>query len=642
VAALYEERGELTKLRKTYERIAAIDPSEQQNLRRIQETERRSSRPARSILAPTGSLAWSCAAAVLILGVFWLVSMELMARRAWALVEPDMRKCMDAGEFHRARRILEDLAHRYPVSTVAIQAASQAGGLSKKEMVRDEERRKNDETEKVQFGSFLARIETLMMAKRYVDAITLVEETNRLALGPESRKKFNSVESEIRGYFSSATELLRQARDLVGAERHEEGHKLYLKLLMNYASTPAAQGLKLPLLVKSAPLGATVTLNGEAAGVTPMTIQYNPLAKFSIALSKNGFKSALFGEGTGDRKPIDFTKDWMISVRLERIPAWIFDAKAPVDCTPLIQGGRAYIGTRGGRIFCLELATGSQIWGYNIPDGWDVSSGLQIHKDRLLFGTFDGSFHILNAGTGSALQRLVPTTPPRPIRHPSSEPTEGGLVAINCGGAIVAGLNVVSGAIAWTFRPPSEALGTPEIQGGRILCATADGTILLIDPVQGTEAGRIAVGSRLDVPGRTAEGSYIVGDSSGRIRSLLLATGAVQWTYESPLENPTPAAIGGGLVFFGSKAGLLAALDIRSGDLRWKGKVGDAILAPPAWANGNFYLGTKGGQALCLDGPSGTPEWSYMAAGSIAASPAGAEKFVLFGSDDHRLYAFSE
>jgi outer membrane protein assembly factor BamB/tetratricopeptide (TPR) repeat protein len=642
VATLYEERGDITKLRKTYERIASMDPSEAPSLRKILETERRTHRPVRSILATLKGMVWTALTVSLLLAVGYLVSLEVLARNAYAVVKGDVDACSEVGDFRRARAILEDIARRFPVSTLPGRIAGEVRDLSAREREEDEDRRKKEEKERVQFGSYLARLENLMSSKRYLEAQAVVQDMNRLSLSAPNRKRVAEFEAELRQHFNAAVELGRSSRELIQAGRHEEAHRQSLTLLLKYASTPAAQGMKMPLLVKSVPPGATVIANGESLGVTPLTLYYSPFGKLSLTIAAEGFRPAHFGEEPGATRAIDFTRDWMISAFLTRIAAWVFDAGAPVECTPLVRGDRAYLGTRGGRIFCLDLAGGTPRWSWDVPDGWDVSSGLRWHKDRLFFGTFDGAFHILDARTGRPLHRLLPASPPRPIRHPASEATPAGVVAVNCGGAAVALINVSAGTVQYLIRTESEALGPPELSGGNFVYVTVDGTIQVLDPDSGAMAGRIPLNVRLDSAGRADNGSYIVGDSVGRLRKINLRTGTAQWTYESPMENLTSPGLGGGLVFFGSGGGLMVALDSQTGDLRWKGKVGDAITTPAAWMDGSFYIGTRSGVGICLDAATGAQSWTFAAGGPIAAAPGTGANHVLMGSDDHHVYAFTE
>jgi len=348
------------------------------------------------------------------------------------------------------------------------------------------------------------------------------------------------------------------------------------------------------------------------------------------------------GEDSPDRLTIDFAKDWFVAVRLERIPVWIFDAKAPVECTPLGLGKYLYIGTRAGKIHCLDSSSGSERWTYTIPNGMDVAAGLRAFQDRICFGTFDGTFHVLQAESGRLIHQVIPLTPPRPIREPSSEPTREGMVAINCGGVSIAGVNVANGAAVWTQRADSEIIGPPQLDGGRFVVPTAEGVILVLDPASGGILRRVPLGIPLQVPGAAVNGAYIASDAAGRIRRIDLQTAAVKWTYQSPMEEFTPAVLGGNLVFFGSRGGLFAALDAQSGDLKWRGKVNEGIGSPAVWHRGNFYLCTKGGQRLCLEGTTGVALWNFGGGGSCRAAPSSAGHLVIFPDGDHRVFAFPE
>ncbi|MGH9363062.1 MAG: DUF4388 domain-containing protein, partial [Thermoanaerobaculia bacterium] len=357
VAGLYETRGDLVRLRKTYERIAAIDPSQAPTLRKIAEAEKRATQPARPRVRLSRRLAWVLSGSVVLLALGYLVTMEVLARRAYAAIQPDVQTCIAGGEFERAKSILDEVARRYPWTIVRGEIALAAGGLLHRQREHDAKWRKDQEKENLQFGSVLAKLESQMSGKRYIEALSLIRETARAPLSEANRKRLATMEAEIQRYFNAADELLAKAKEMIQGGKFEEGHRQYLRLMETYPSTPASKGLRLPLLVKSMPPGAKVALNGEVAGATPMVLYYDPLARFALSVGKDGFRSIQLGS-------IDFTKDWMVAVRLERIPAWVFDAKAPVDCTPTALGNRVYFGTRNGRFFCLDRATGAERWVY--------------------------------------------------------------------------------------------------------------------------------------------------------------------------------------------------------------------------------------------------------------------------------------
>src|ERR1041384_5292304 len=108
------------------------------------------------------------------------------------MVEEDVKACSQAGDFRTARVILEDIARRFPLSTISARLSSLEHELSQKERDRDELRHKDDEREKVLFGSFLARLEPLMSGRRYMEALGLAEETGRQTLSPTNRRKVSA------------------------------------------------------------------------------------------------------------------------------------------------------------------------------------------------------------------------------------------------------------------------------------------------------------------------------------------------------------------------------------------------------------------------------------------------------------------
>jgi len=253
--------------------------------------------------------------------VGYLASMEILGRQAYAFVQAEVRESSRKGDFERARSVLEKVAGKYPFSSLHSRVSKQLAELAIEERNRGAQLQKDEEKENLRFGSFLAQIESLTSGKRYLEAKAKVQEIDRRALGASNRRKLAQIEGEIEKNFAAAEEMLLRARELLKQRKYEESHGLFLKLMVNYPSTPASRGLKLPLVLRSTPPGANAVLNGEPAGKTPFTLFYDPFGKFSLSIQKEGFRSVSVGEDSPNRLTIDFAKDWSLTVRLDRIPA---------------------------------------------------------------------------------------------------------------------------------------------------------------------------------------------------------------------------------------------------------------------------------------------------------------------------------
>jgi len=90
------------------------------------------------------------------------------------------------------------------------------------------------------------------------------------------------METEILRYFVTAEGVLQNARGLIQGGATRKPTALPPAPLELPQHTGHA-GAERPLLVKSTPPRGPVALNGEPVGPTPLTLYYDPLAKFTLA-----------------------------------------------------------------------------------------------------------------------------------------------------------------------------------------------------------------------------------------------------------------------------------------------------------------------------------------------------------------------
>mgnify|MGYP005815060455 CR=1 FL=1 len=246
----------------------------------------------------------------------------------------------------------------------------------------------------------------------------------------------------------------------------------------------------------------------------------------------------------------------------------------------------------------------------------------------------------------------------------------------------------VTPAIAWQLSVGRAALGfAPLVTPQAIYAASADGTIVKIDPatgrqlwrasagrtlsagvgadgqavIVGTDKGDVLafspddgkalwtarVGSEVIAPPKAAEGIAVVFSGDGRVYGLATADGATKWVYQRanpPLtvRNNAGAIILRGGVFFGTAGGRLMGIDLASGAVGWEATVatpkGATELERIADAAGLPVVDERfacaaayQGRTACFDVVRGTPVWSRDI-GSLGGIAADAQH--LYVTDD--------
>ena len=82
---------------------------------------------------------------------------------------------------------------------------------------------------------------------------------------------------------------------------------------------------------------------------------------------------------------------------------WTYPTKARVDSSPVILGGRAFVGTMAGEILALDLASGRPVWTFDT--GSPVLASPAIAGDRLVIGTVDGVLYCFGGRAPAAASR---------------------------------------------------------------------------------------------------------------------------------------------------------------------------------------------------------------------------------------------
>jgi outer membrane protein assembly factor BamB/predicted phosphodiesterase len=132
----------------------------------------------------------------------------------------------------------------------------------------------------------------------------------------------------------------------------------------------------------------------------------------------------------------------------------------------------------------------------------------------------------------------------------------------------------------------------------------------------------------------------IVGDASGTVYCLALASGQVRWKFKTQgAVYSTPDAANGRAVF-ASTDGNVYALDAADGKERWRYRTDRAIVACPRIVNDTVYLGSSEGKFRALNLADGQLRWQFdHLQGFVETRPLVQDGRVIFGAWDGCLYA---
>lgn len=149
-------------------------------------------------------------------------------------------------------------------------------------------------------------------------------------------------------------------------------------------------------------------------------------------------------------------------------------ADIPIDEESQVAGGvpvvdgRAYSGSRSGKVICVDVAAGKTIWTNEDAED-EVFTTPAVGTDSVVFGAADGRVYAIARDTGVLRWKTELTgEPPSPV-------IAGGTVVVSSGG-VIHGLDLVTGQLRWSI-PVSDEITGPAIVGNRIVVGCDDGSV---------------------------------------------------------------------------------------------------------------------------------------------------------------------
>ncbi|MHB1099201.1 MAG: outer membrane protein assembly factor BamB [Burkholderiales bacterium] len=265
---------------------------------------------------------------------------------------------------------------------------------------------------------------------------------------------------------------------------------------------------------------------------------------------------------------------------------------------PAVDGGAVFAASRDGKLFRFESLKGRKIW--------------KIDTD-----------HKLSAGVGVG---------------------DGLVVVCSDDGEVLA--YDESGKSMWNYHVLGELLSVPEIADGVVVVRVGDGRIFGLDEKTGKQLwiyqyANPALAIRSYAGVRISQGAVYAGFAGGKLVSVDLKTGAVNW--ESTVARPhgtteleriadvTSLPIVDELqVCAVAYQGRLACFDIGKGELIWSSDV--SSYSGMIVDKRNFFVSSDQGDVLSLDSSSGASAWKQSELeGREITAPYVQDSYVVVG-----------
>ncbi len=316
--------------------------------------------------------------------------------------------------------------------------------------------------------------------------------------------------------------------------------------------------------------------------------------------------------------------------------AWKYSLGDGIEATPVVSGGRVYVGDFQGKFVCLDLKEGSVIWQTEISA---AKAAAAVNKESLVVGDLDGIVHALDVQNGKEQWKFdlggVVDSGPTIV--------DGKVFIASQAGELVC-LSLKEGKEHWRYETSDQLRCSPTIAHGRAFLGGCDGQLHQID----IETGK-AAGEPLPLESPTAATPAIVGDLAivptfgGMVFALDWRQGKRVWTYddsEQQREFRTSAAVTAQVAVVTGQGKQVTAINMSDGKLLWQEALRRRSDASPVIAGESVFIAATDGQLLRMDLKSGRTTWKYEIRGSFLTSPALSDGSLIAVTDKGEVLCF--
>jgi len=214
----------------------------------------------------------------------------------------------------------------------------------------------------------------------------------------------------------------------------------------------------------------------------------------------------------------------------------------PLYNAPVYNAGKVYVADRKGEIYIVDADSGKV--SERIESKLRISAGPAVSGGLILVGTVDGEVFAFSADSGQVRWRAPVSSEvlSKPVLH-------DGVVIVRCIDGRIFGFDAITGVRRWlydrnvpllTLRGNSPPLARGGIiyvgyDGGEVIALRAsDGSLIWEQPVS-TREGKTDLERIADIDGPMAivASDLYVTSSKGRLASLSLQSGQIQWVKDT-------------------------------------------------------------------------------------------------------------
>lgn len=337
--------------------------------------------------------------------------------------------------------------------------------------------------------------------------------------------------------------------------------------------------------------------------------------------------------------------------------AWSFATDAPIRATPLLAGGKIFLGNARGEFYAIDRKTGNPAWKFKT--GSAIHSSAMAAGDLVYFSDNEQALYALEEKSGKQRWKFnfgkKLDYPWRFDYYYSSPVFHGGKIYIGGDDGYFYAIDARTGKVFWKYRAEGIIRSTPLVDEERLYFGDTEAGMYCLDSRTGAFKWKFRINGDTMRNEQYGFDRRAITSSPVRIGNKLLFGARDGWLYCIDAISGKPiwkmdhqvswvistVAVRDSIVVTGTSDGrFIQAVHLQTGRELWKTKTGLAVWSSPLIIGDKVYAGSFDGHVYCLDLTTGGIVSKYQSGGKIMSSPVWGDGRMFVGSDDGRIYAF--
>lgn len=224
-----------------------------------------------------------------------------------------------------------------------------------------------------------------------------------------------------------------------------------------------------------------------------------------------------------------------------------------IDSSPLLFGGKLYVGSITGILYCLSPTRGEEVWKFETKGA--IHSSPAAVDSLIIFGNDNGLVYAVHATNGS---------------------------------------------MVWQYQTNAALFGSAMIAGGVVFVGSRDHYLYALDVRRGTLRWKYDAGDRIVACPSGNDSLVFIGALNGTFTALRQSDGTPVWRFTASSVINSSAVVTQSAVFVGSLNTEIYALSPTSGSVMWKYKLESRIKTSPVVWNNFLYVAAEDRSIYCF------------------------------------------